>query len=89
MYAKINELISGNHRHNEVYILGSLGPGLLRSDTSPTISNEICRYFMFVVNFQNGIILPLSVDSWLSGSADWLLICWLLGLLGEGSSGSP
>ena len=69
--------------------MGSLGPGLLRSDTSTTISNEICRYFMLVVNYQNDIILPLSVDSWLSGSADWLLICWLLGLLGEGSSGSP
>ena len=69
--------------------MGSLGPGLLRSDTSPTISNQICRYSMFVVNSQDAIILPLSVDSWLSGSADSLLTCWLLGLLGEGSSGSP
>ena len=69
--------------------MGSLGPGLLRSDTSPTVSNEICRYFMFVVNFQNAIVLPFSVDSCLSGSADSLLTCWLLGLLGEGSSGSP
>ena len=69
--------------------MGSLGPGLLRSDTSPTNSNEICRYFMFVVNFQNAIVLPFSVDGWLSGSGDSLLICWLLGLLDEDSSGSP